>query len=147
MTVENLLPRARERLVTVSKEASLTKVATVLGNERAHLVIVCDGSGVAVGVVSKSDIVSRISQCEGHACAAVVRTVMTRDIACCHPEDSLQSIWDLMKARGFLNIPVLDRENRPLGVLYARDVVQALLEEVEYEEVLLREYVMGIGYR
>ncbi len=32
------------------------------------------------------------------------------------------------------------------GVLHARDVAIALLDEVNYEEILLRDYVMGVGY-
>lgn len=52
-----------------------------------------------------------------------------------------------MKDRGLKHVPVIDAESRPLGVLYARDALQELLKEVEYEELLLRDYVMGIGYR
>jgi CBS domain-containing protein len=76
----------------------------------------------------------------------MVASVMTRDVVCCHPGDRLQRAWELMKEKGFLHIPVVDSEGRPLGTLYARDALQALLGEVEYEEDLLRDYVMGIGY-
>jgi hypothetical protein len=31
--------------------------------------------------------------------------------------------------------------------LYARDVAIALLAEVNYDEGLLRDYVMGVGYQ
>jgi len=31
--------------------------------------------------------------------------------------------------------------------VHARDVAIALLDEVNYEEVLLRDYVMGVGYQ
>ena len=48
--------------------------------------------------------------------------------------------------RGLKNIPVVDQNSRPIGVLNARDALEVLLEEVEYEELLLREYVMCIGY-
>ena len=51
-----------------------------------------------------------------------------------------------MKERRLKNIPIVDEDVRPLGVLNARDALEALLEEVEYEEVLLREYVMCVGY-
>jgi hypothetical protein len=44
-------------------------------------------------------------------------------------------------------IPIIDHERRPLGTLSARDVLQILLGETEHEEYLLRDYVMGIGYR
>jgi len=39
------------------------------------------------------------------------------------------------------------RNRGPLGVLYANDALQLLLKEAEYEEDLLRDYVMGMGYR
>jgi hypothetical protein len=32
-------------------------------------------------------------------------------------------------------------------VLHARDVAMALIDEVNGEEVLLRDYVMGVGYQ
>ena len=51
-----------------------------------------------------------------------------------------------MKERGLKNIPVVDQDSRPIGVLNARDALEVLLEEVEYEELLLREYVMCVGY-
>jgi hypothetical protein len=52
-----------------------------------------------------------------------------------------------MKQRELKNIPIIDAESRPLGLLNARDVLQALLKNVEYEESLLIDYVAGIGYR
>ena len=51
-----------------------------------------------------------------------------------------------MKARGLKNLPVLDQHSRPIGVLNARDALEVLREEVEYEEVLLRDYVMCVGW-
>lgn len=145
--VETLLPGARDRLVTVSDKAQLTEAAARLGDGRTNLVVVCDDAGLMSGVVSKTDIVSRIGYCQGSRCAEMVGAVMTREVACCRPDDALKDVWALMKERGFLHIPVADRDNQPLGVLTARDVLQALLGEVEYEETLLRDYVMGIGYR
>jgi Mg/Co/Ni transporter MgtE len=44
------------------------------------------------------------------------------------------------------NIPVVDQDSRPLGVLHARDILQVLLDESQDEESMLRDYVMGVGY-
>ncbi|HEY5380394.1 MAG TPA: CBS domain-containing protein [Pseudolabrys sp.] len=52
-----------------------------------------------------------------------------------------------MKERGLKNVPVVDEDSRPIGLLHARDILQVLLNESEDEETLLRDYVMGIGYR
>jgi CBS domain-containing protein len=70
---------------------------------------------------------------------------MTRDVVC-RPDELLQEVWKRMKERKLKNIPVVDKDSRPVGVLHARDILQALLEESKDEEAMLRDYVMGIGY-
>lgn len=147
MLVKALLPAARDRLLTISHTAPLTEVAGYLGSGQAKLVVVCDDAGTMVGVVSKTDIVARICDCQGSACKSMVASVMTRDIACCSPDDTLEDAWSLMRDKGFVHIPVVDQDRRPLGLLFVRDTLQALLGEVEYEKALLRDYVVGTGYR
>lgn len=147
MNVKDILPIARERLVTISDKAQLVEAAGLLGSGRVDLVVVCGDVGRMVGVVTRTDIVSRISQCRGHACSASVASVMSRDVTCCRPTDTLEATWNNMKEKGHVHVPIVDADGRPMGTLNARDALQALLRESEYEENLLRDYVMGIGYR
>jgi CBS domain-containing protein len=147
MNVESVLPAARARLVRISETSQLTEAAALFGSTRADLIVVCNVHDKMVGVVSKTDIVTRIGQCQGHACTTIVASVMTRDVVCCGPNDRLQQVWNTMKEKEFVRIPVIDDDGCPLGTLHARDALQALLREAEYEEDLLRDYVMGIGYR
>jgi CBS domain-containing protein len=51
-----------------------------------------------------------------------------------------------MKNRGLRHIPIVDKDSKPLGIIYARDALQTLLTEVQDEEELLRDYVMCAGY-
>ncbi|MBU6464795.1 MAG: histidine kinase [Bradyrhizobium sp.] len=43
----------------------------------------------------------------------------------------------VMKKRHLQNVPILDRESWPIGVLNARDALEALVSEPEYEERML----------
>ena len=147
MLVEGMLPIARQRLVTLDASALLTEAAGLLGRAQVNLVVVCASDGAMVGVITKTDVVRHISCCQESALMAKAATVMTRDVTHCHPDDLLHHVWSIMKERGFLHIPIVDQESRPCGVLNARDALQALLGESEDEESLLRDYVMGIGYR
>ncbi len=52
-----------------------------------------------------------------------------------------------MNDLGLKNIPVLDESGVVLGVLNARDALLTQLQEVRYEEALLRDYAMSLGYR
>ncbi|NYT58090.1 CBS domain-containing protein [Alcaligenaceae bacterium] len=142
-----MLPVARRRLVTLDVTAPVIQAAKLLSAPNTNLVIACDPDGLMVGVLTKADIVQQISRCTGCSCVTAVADIMTRDIIKCCPEDRLQDIWGVMKSKALRQIPVSDQQSRPLGLLDASDALQVLLKEVEYEEDLLRDYVMGIGYR
>jgi CBS domain-containing protein len=144
--VEELLPKAREKLITVADDAPLIEVAKLL-HAGADLVIVCDSAGLLEGVITKTDIVAQISQCQGTNCITSAELVMTRDVVLCMPKDFLREVWTRMKIRALKHVPVVDEESRPLGLLHARDILQVLLRESESEDELLRDYVMGVGYR
>lgn len=145
--VEAILPLARERLVVVEDDAFPTKAARLLNDRHINLVVACDRTGVMTGVVTKTDIVRQLGHCSGSGCIEPVAAVMTRDVTCCRPGELLKDVWSVMKERNLLHVPIVDEGFRPLGVINARDALLALLEGTEYQESLLRDYVMGIGYQ
>jgi CBS domain-containing protein len=145
MLVERLLTPARARLVTIADDAPMIEAAKLL-RAGTDLVVVCGSAGLLVGVITKTDVVGQISRCQGASCTTAASLVMTRDVLLCRTGDWLRDVWARMKERSLKNIPVVDQDSRPLGVLNARDALQVLLEEVQDEEALLRDYVMGVGY-
>lgn len=147
LRVDSILQVAQERLATVGDDALLIDAARLLNGPQFNLVVVCDGGGKAVGVITKTDVVSRISYCTGCSCSMPATQVMTTDIVSCRPSDLLSDVWSALKVRGLKNVPVLDHQSAPIGVANARDVLQSLLQDVEYEEKMLHDYVMGVGYR
>ena len=147
MRVENILKGARERLATVAEDALLMDAAKLLGNPGCNLIVVCDESGKAIGVITRTDIASRISHCTGCSCSMPASKVMSTEIVSCRPNDVLRDVWFAIRKRGLKNVPIVDDRAAPIGVANARDVLQSLLEDVEHEEKLLQDYVMGIGYQ
>lgn len=146
MSVERMLSTARARLVTIGDDAPLLNAAVLLRDLHADLVVVCSSDESLAGVITKTDIVRQISSCRGSGCTTAVANVMTRAVIVCRPSDPLRDVWSVMKERGLRNIPIVSQDSRPIGVLNARDTLEVLLEDVEYEEALLRDYVMCVGY-
>lgn len=145
--VQHIIEDAQRRLAVLGLGASITDIAKVLANPDTPLVVVCDSEGVALGVVSRADIVNALSRCGSEAINANAAALMIQPIHSCRAEQTLQSIWLSMGAGDHRCVPVLDEAGRPQGVVHARDVARALLDEVTNEEVLLRDYVLGIGYQ
>ena len=144
--VERLLPVARKRLVSMADDAPLLNAARLL-RAGIDLVAACNSEGMLTGVVTKTDIVRQVSDCEGGGCLTAASFVMTRNVVSCYLASNVQDVWAMMKERGLKNVPIIDNEGRPIGVLNARDILQLLLHDVQDEELLLRDYVMGVGYQ
>ncbi|HXS05358.1 MAG TPA: CBS domain-containing protein [Rhizomicrobium sp.] len=144
MFVEQMLLRACERLAVIDAEASVKDAANLMAEPGTDLIVVCR-NGVVSGVVTKSDIVVQISR--GSDLGASVDTIMNRDVATCRSSDPLSDVLQAMKERGVHRIPVVDNKHNPVGIVYARDVLQCLLEEVEVDDALLRDFITGVGYR
>jgi len=145
--VKHILEAARKRLAVLSREASLIDAARILANRDTPLIVVCDGDGIAVGVISTSHVVNALATAGVDALALNAGAVMTKPLFSCHVDENLQQIWAVMTSQTLPCAPILDDDGRAQGVLHARDVAIALLDEVNYEELLLRDYVMGVGYQ
>ena len=145
--VKKIEALARSRLVTVSADALLVDVANLLSDTHISLVVVCNFHGAMVGVITKTDIVQQI----GRSCESIGTTVasdvMTRNVTSCCPTDSLLDVLSMMEKSSFVHLPVIDEKSKPSGVVNAGDALRALMAEGKYEAAMLRDYVMGIGYR
>ena len=146
MFLSGMLDITRKRLIAIEEDASLLDAALLLLDHAVDFVIVHGRAGPLAGVITKTDIVRRFSQCNGSGCTTAASIVMTRDVVLCQADDFLRDAWSLMKERGLKNIPVVDRDSRAIGVLNARDALEVLMREAEFEEDVLRDYVMHIGY-
>jgi len=145
--VKHILEAARKRLAVLSREASLFDAARILANRDTPLVVVCDSDGTAVGVISSSHVVKVLATAGVDALGFNAGEIMTKPLLSCHVDETLQQVWAVMNSRTLPCAPILDDVGRAQGVLHARDVAIALLDEVNYEELLLRDYVMGVGYQ
>ena len=147
MRVESILAVARERMITIQASGSLVEAAKLLLDTHKALLVVCHDDGVIAGVITKTDIVKQVAQ---HCCLVEqlrISNVMTEAVTSCRGEDALHDVLALMKTKGFVHLPIVDQNSRPRGVVNARDALQALLREVKDEELVLRAYIMGGGYR
>lgn len=145
-TVGSMESTARSRLATIGANEPLLDAAKLLSNTQIGLVVVCGCDGAMVGVVTKTDVVRQFSRGGGGTGTDAVADVMTRDVVFCRPTDGLPDLLSMMGRRGFVHIPVIDEASRPCGVVNARDALRVLWAEEKYEEALLRDYVMGVGY-
>jgi CBS domain-containing protein len=145
MLIDILHPLTSARLAMIDFDAAPHEAALAFARKGTGLIVVCDGSGQAAGVLSKSDLIRHLADPDPRA--TTVATLMTRQFTSCRPEDDVHSTWQLMSRRSLQNLPVLDANSKPLGVLDIRDAMKALYEQEELQEHMLADYIAGIGYQ
>jgi CBS domain-containing protein len=145
MVVERLGAAISARLVAVAADDTIRTAALAFSDRTIGLLVVCDREGRAMGVLSKSDLVRHLADDE--PADTPLSRAMSRNIVYCTAADDLHDAWHVMSERRLQNMPVLGADSKPLGILDIRDALQALLEEEQYQEQVLINYISGVGYR
>jgi CBS domain-containing protein len=147
-SVERLFPNAASHLVVIDQQTSISDAAGKFVGDVEMLVVSGTGEAMA-GVLTKTDVLSHLTlpQMRQSAHLVPVSIVMTRNVVRCSRTDRLGAVWDMMHALDLRNIPITCAALKPLGILNARHALIAMLEDAEDEDRMLRDYVMGVGYR
>jgi CBS domain-containing protein len=102
----------------VIKAAKLMKS----GNIGPILVIENEQNQKLVGIVTDRDLALKIVA-EGHdARSTKVEAVMTRKVVTCLAEDDMQKALDAMSEHQLRRIPIVDNDNKILGIIAQADV-------------------------
>ncbi|WP_296709329.1 CBS domain-containing protein [Rhodoblastus sp.] len=146
LQVKDALTAARIRLLTIGVDRRLTEAASLLADGGRRMVVVCNNAGAMVGVLTRGDIVRQIGDCTGCACMAECAYVMSADVISCRAEQWLRDVWLMMNERGLVDVPIINNEGEPIGLLTARDALELLLSETLYEEKIVIDYITRVGY-
>lgn len=145
MRIDRLHGVTSPRLAVVDIDATLQTAAISLSRPGIGLVVVCHGDSQVAGVLSKADLVRHLAS-SGRSEASVAE-LMSRAVISCSPSDDVHEVWQMMTAQNLENVPVLDADLRPLGILNIRDAMKMLFEEEEFLEHSLVNYISGVGYQ
>ncbi len=115
-----------KQLVTVESSTSVAAAVTVMGMQRVGAVLVME-NGRLEGIFTERDLVRALSYDIG-ASGQPVAQWMTRDPVTVGPEASVEQALEIMLAKHFRHLPVLEGE-RVVGVVSIRDLSRATLRE------------------
>ncbi|MBL8710184.1 MAG: CBS domain-containing protein [Rhodospirillaceae bacterium] len=141
MTVASILKEKSDRLISVKETDTLSDVARVLTQENIGAVPVLDAAGQMIGIISERDLVRQIAREGAAVLAHPVSSVMTRNVVCCSPDDSIAAMMSMMTSRRFRHLPVRS-DGRIVGMISIGDVVKRRVEDAEREAESLREYIV-----
>lgn len=127
MKVEQLMRRTVE---TCRPGDSLNRAAQLMWEHDCGSVPVVDDDGRAIGIVTDRD-VCMAAYTQGGALAALpVASAMARSLHTCRPGDTIGEAERIMRLAQVRRLPVVDVENRVVGILSLGDLAAEATREL-----------------
>ena len=142
MFVSDILAQKGTSVHCVAPTASVAEVSQQLSARRIGAVLVVDGDGSVLGIVSERDLVRAFASEGAAALALEVGRLMTREVVTCDPDDAIEEVMQAMTSGRFRHVPVV-RYGELLGLVSIGDVVKARLAEARHEAEALKAYIVA----
>jgi CBS domain-containing protein len=119
---------------------SVAKAAELMKNENIGSIPVIENeqSQVLVGIVTDRDLALKIVAGALDAKSTTVETVMTHKVVTCHADDDLQKALEAMAEHQLRRIPVVDNDNKIVGIIAQADVATRV-DEPEKTGAMVKE--------
>jgi CBS domain-containing protein len=139
---EVIAAKASQTVVTISPDATVRALVTLLAEHNIGAVIVSTDGTTVAGIVSERDVVRRLLTADALLDQAV-SAIMTSDVRSVEPSATLDSTRRLMTDNRFRHVPVV-ADGQLRGIISIGDVVKAYIDQVEFERDQLDSYVRQI---
>nr|WP_305070919.1 CBS domain-containing protein [Myxococcus sp. AS-1-15] len=123
---------------SVRRDSPLREVARIMKDEDCGVVPIVDEQGRLVGLVTDRDLALRAFA--GGTSPEQLRAadVMTEDVEAVTLDESLHGLIDIMARRQIRRLPVIERDDRLVGIISLGDIAQRADADEELQHALER---------
>ena len=139
MTVKAILESKGHDVVTLGPNDRLARAVELLAEHRIGALVITNGDGKIVGILSERDIVRCLAREGAAALDQQVRAAMTPKVNICNEHHTVNEVMEIMTRCRFRHLPV-EKDGRLDGIVSLGDVVKRRIEEVERKAEDIRTY-------
>lgn len=140
MKLAELMAGKSGNVIKIRADQSIAEAATALTDHRIGALLVEDGGGGIVGILSERDIVRGMGPHGADLHDVEVKELMTRDLIRCAPGDTVNQAMAMMTDRHIRHLPVFEGDDL-VGFVSIGDLVKCRMMEVQAESEALRAYI------
>ena len=141
---KSLAEKLTEReLITVNENDQLLVAINKLVKYNIGAIPVINNNKKLAGIISERDIVKALANYKNKDYSILlVNQLMTKKVISCEKEVLSDKLMELMTINKIRHIPIVEN-NAPIGIVSIGDVVNRLIEKVQYENKMLKDFVSG----
>jgi len=139
MIVRDIVKMKGSNIVSIAPGAPVAEaLAVMVGNDIGSLVVL-EGAKLA-GMLTFREILKALDANRGTLGSLKVQDVMIANPVCGNPEDSLESLREMMNKDHIRYLPVKEGD-KLIGVISFHDVANAVIKETTFHNRLLKSYI------
>jgi CBS domain-containing protein len=144
MRLRQILADKGNDVHTIRANASLNDVVRHLVLHNVGSLVVMDPAWPSrmVGIITERDILRAIAHVRSPLHLVEVADMMTRQVVCASPDDSVEDAMCMMTENRVRHLPVV-QDNELLGMVSIGDMVKSQCEELSMENHYLKSYLQS----
>jgi len=139
MIIGDILKMKGGTIYSIGPQGAVAEAVSMMVTHDIGSLVVLDGANLA-GMLTFREVLKALDARQGSLSGLKVSDVMLSDPACGEPEDSLESLRELMNKNHIRYLPVREG-GKLLGVISFHDVANAVIKETSFHNRLLKSYI------
>lgn len=141
-TLKQLIEAKNKRLAFVSPEQSVLRALEIMAEVDVGALLVLDGKQL-IGVFSERDYARKVILQGKASRDTPVCDVMSGKVVSVTSDQSIEECMAIMTDKHIRHLPVMDKDNRVLGIISIGDVVKEIVNEQKFIISQLENYITG----
>lgn len=142
MKVSRILSTKRRDIITIQPDKLIREAIGILAEYNIGVLVVVDDAGDLVGILSERDVVRQAVKNEA-LFDLPVADVMTAEVVTGVPQDDIAQVMHTMTERRFRHLPILDEQDKLIGIVSMGDVMKAQRDSYRGEIETLETQIMA----
>ena len=142
-TVTHILEaKGSDEVHTIGPDDSVLDALERMAEKEIGALVVTETSGEIVGLLSERDYARKVVLLGRVSRETPTRDIMTAEVVCVSPEQSVDTCMALMTRKKVRHLPVV-KDERLVGIISIGDVVKAIIDDQKFAIDELQHYIMG----
>lgn len=142
-TVAEILKEKGDQTVhSIGPDASVFEAVGLMAQKNIGALLVME-KGRIVGMLSERDYARKVVLLARSSKETRLREIMTTSVIYVHPTQSSEECMAVMTENRVRHLPVLDDDNRLIGLISIGDLVKGIISEQQFIIEQLQHYISG----
>ncbi len=141
-TISDILAVKGAHVLSIGPTASVLDAATLMNEHKVGSLLVMD-AGRLIGIITERDMLQRVLVVRRDPATTAVAEAMSTELVCCHRHTTLEEARGVLKNRRIRHLPVIDGDERLLGLISIGDLNAHQANDHERTISILHDYIYG----